>query len=759
MNSPILRSRAVLLLATFLQLEAATAATIDRNGTANNLNTGAAWNNGIAPGASDIARWDALATGNLAQVMGGNLNWAGIVIGNPSGTTTVTIPDTGGFTLTLGSSGIDMTGAVDNNLAINAALNLSAPQNWNVASGRTLTYGTDLIGALSGSSDVTINSTGSGTVNLGGISNSFTGDIDVQAGTLSLANRLALGAANTINVWASATFSRGSNGSSGTGQFGTVAGITGSGLVTRGTGGGTRGLDLTGSGNYVFSGSLQDGANSSANVFTIRISGGGTQTFSGIGTYTGATTLTSGTLKLDASTGSLGLTAMNVADGRFLYDNTTSTGVKTQGLGLLTFTGGGSGTIESVKGGATSATLTFANIAARGNQTTGNFIVAGGTNGVTNSIVLTGAAAGFINQGTYFNGADFAYVDSVGSFVRAADYGTDAGFVDAGASLTAANHNLVESSITGQATASVNTLKFGGAGTVDLTLANNATVTLTNGGLIRAGGSTTTITGSGTGGILTGNNGEYVIRTDSAADTLTINANLKKAQTNRLVKSGAGTLILGAVNAYDSGTYVNEGTLLINGTILGTVNVLSGATLGGTNGTIGGAVTVDGGGTLAPGSSPGILTVNNSVTLNDGSKFGLELNGTTPGALGYDQLVVGGSGIFSLTGTNNLEITLGFIPTLNDQFTIALVQGTDSLNTVGIFEQLNGVATPLAQDAIFTLGSTQLQISYRAEGTTFDMGAGLGNNVMLQVVPEPTTWALLAFSLTTVMVLRRRRKA
>jgi len=27
----------------------------------------------------------------------------------------------------------------------------------------------------------------------------------------------------------------------------------------------------------------------------------------------------------------------------------------------------------------------------------------------------------------------------------------------------------------------------------------------------------------------------------------------------------------------------------------------------------------------------------------------------------------------------------------------------------------------------------------------------------LNVVPEPATWALLAFSLTTVMVLRRRR--
>ena len=29
----------------------------------------------------------------------------------------------------------------------------------------------------------------------------------------------------------------------------------------------------------------------------------------------------------------------------------------------------------------------------------------------------------------------------------------------------------------------------------------------------------------------------------------------------------------------------------------------------------------------------------------------------------------------------------------------------------------------------------------------------------LNIVPEPTTWALLAFSLTTVMVLRRRRNS
>jgi hypothetical protein len=35
----------------------------------------------------------------------------------------------------------------------------------------------------------------------------------------------------------------------------------------------------------------------------------------------------------------------------------------------------------------------------------------------------------------------------------------------------------------------------------------------------------------------------------------------------------------------------------------------------------------------------------------------------------------------------------------------------------------------------------------------------LNNEVILTAVPEPSTWALLAFSLTTVVVLRRRRNS
>ena len=50
-----------------------------------------------------------------------------------------------------------------------------------------------------------------------------------------------------------------------------------------------------------------------------------------------------------------------------------------------------------------------------------------------------------------------------------------------------------------------------------------------------------------------------------------------------------------------------------------------------------------------------------------------------------------------------------------------------------------------------------------AEAFTFNNGNQLITfreaSGYLNVVPEPTTWALLAFSLTTVMILRRRRNS
>ena len=53
-----------------------------------------------------------------------------------------------------------------------------------------------------------------------------------------------------------------------------------------------------------------------------------------------------------------------------------------------------------------------------------------------------------------------------------------------------------------------------------------------------------------------------------------------------LAKQGPGVFETSATNTYTGGTVVAAGTMLVNGSVLGTVSVSSGATLGGT-GTVG----------------------------------------------------------------------------------------------------------------------------------------------------------------------------
>jgi len=112
-------------------------------------------------------------------------------------------------------------------------------------------------------------------------------------------------------------------------------------------------------------------------------------------------------------------------------------------------------------------------------------------------------------------------------------------------------------------------------------------------------------------------------------------------------------------------TKTGAGTLAINNNVLtgvGTVNCQQG-TCGGT-GTVSGDLN-NNGGTVSPGNSPGILTVDGNYTQNSGGTLALEIGGLTPGQE-HDKLVV--TGTADLNGTVAVELIDGFTPANEDQF-------------------------------------------------------------------------------------------
>ena len=119
----------------------------------------------------------------------------------------------------------------------------------------------------------------------------------------------------------------------------------------------------------------------------------------------------------------------------------------------------------------------------------------------------------------------------------------------------------------------------------------------------------------------------------------------------------------------------------------GTIKILTGilefaGTQGFTNATTGivkGTATLDlplpanftNNGTFAPGASPGILTIIGDFKSTATSVLDIELNGVTQGTQ-FDLLAIQGNAIFN--GTVN--VTLGFVPTLNSSFIVATTTGT-----------------------------------------------------------------------------------
>lgn len=214
-------------------------------------------------------------------------------------------------------------------------------------------------------------------------------------------------------------------------------------------------------------------------------------------------------------------------------------------------------------------------------------------------------------------------------------------------------------------------------------------------------------------------------------------------------KNGAGSLtITSNANQLGGPITVNTGSLIVNGTIAGSttnaVSVASGATLGG-SGTIYRNVSVASGGTLAPGSSAGNLTMFGNATLASGSALSVELNGTVPGSE-YDVLTVNGG--VSLAGAS-LNTSLGFAPAGGEMFFIVVNDGTDAIT--GTFAGLPDMA-PIT--LTYLSGTYDAQISYFGDAAT---GAINGGNDIVIIIPAPAAGTgLLAFG--SLALARRRRR-
>jgi hypothetical protein len=663
---------------------------------------------------------------NGGTLAGGSLSTSGTGVINASGTaldgTTTAVVNGGNL---VGSNTTLVKGTISNNGAISFAnfgtFNLGA--NTTLGGTGTLTLGNNsssirvAADGLVLSNASTINGAGNIGVNgaLLGLANQAGGLIDANVSSATLTVQADSGLTNAGTL-------RASNGGTltfqGTGTFsstGAITALTGSTVnLSSGTlAGGT--LSTVGTGVINATGTTLDGT-TTAVVNNGNLFGINTTTVKGTITNNGAISFASfGIFSLGANT-TLGGTGTLT-----LGNNSSSIRVAADGLVLSN-----ASTVNGAGGiGVNGANLVLANqngglIDANVNATTLSVNTSGAS---TNAGTLRASNGGTLNYVTVAGGT----LDNTGGTIRA-QTGSTVSLL--GASLT----NLSGTTLTG------GSYQASGTGSV-LKLANNANVT------ILAGGASVTLDGPGT---IVDQNGNDAVRNLTAINSL-----------------GSLLLFNGHNETVGGGAVINAGTLQINNSTTLTVStggyaqtagltqltdpgsaltvagglMFSGGTLKG-NGVVNGNVN-NTAGTIAPGNSPGMLTINGTLGMGGGSIFQAEIGGAGQGTQ-YDFL--SDNGATTLGGALQIVLVNSFTPTGSQTFTIL----TDTGALAGAFANVANGGRVLVGS-----GPTSFQVNY-GPGSPFG-----SNNVVLSnfaAVPEPGTLALCGIATALAgLKLRMRR--
>lgn len=619
------------------------------------------------------------ASSTISNVGGGDLTLSSItpIAGNLTlaGTGVITFSNTFGQALADRTITITNTGGVFfNNIALTESSTAARTMVFNVAAGSTATINGVIANGTTQSSAFRLDGAGSVIVLT---TPTFTNELRLNNGTLVLRANMG-GQTSTNSLVFSNTAVAGSEAILNLDGSGVVYNLTGA-VVYAANGGVTGSAAITGSGTLSLNGATRtfdvrpsDGTDEELVVSVSIINGSaaagitktrnGTLVLAGENSYTGTTTISEGAIKLDyrsnvgSKIASAGALTMN--GGTLELVGNTSTAVTQTAAGYTV--GQGANRIIVNDNGGPGMTLSLGALTSTAAGRSLDIVI----NGALASVKTPGWAVtnGILGGWATFNSSKFATVDVNGNIVAASASAKD------DVSTWATDENVTDvSGYTGStlSLAKINSLVFQSAGSA---FQITDTLDITSGGIVSgasAGGN------SISGGRLTTVGNAFFIHQFNTSTALTISSLI--SGTASITKAGEGELILNsASNSYTGTTYINKGTLTVNGgnaigdssavnldAVTGvTLNLLADETIG----------SLTGGGT-----DGGVVMLNGqTLTLNNGSTFSGRFSGT---------------GTIVKLGTTNL--TLNTVTHTGFTGTVMVNQGLVNLTGNGIANMTN----------------------------------------------------------------------
>jgi autotransporter-associated beta strand protein len=653
-----------------------------------------------------------------------NTSYAGNIT-NPTGSTSLALTKTGGSTLTLATGTTNSYTGATSISAGQLTLDGSLTGGGAISTSGSGTFFQSGTGVISGASSYTQNSSGAST--LSG-NNSYTGGTTLSQSSLTVGHANALGT-GTINL----------NG--GTIQSTDTTARSFTNPVTIGgnfTVGGTGNLTFSDTGASALGATRQITVNAgidatfgqafSGSTFGITKAGAGTLTLSGANTYTGATSVSAGTLQF-TSGGSLSTSGQITVNGTNATLNIIGASVTTSyNNSAAVYLGSSTGPSYLTMGAGGSLSIPNGGMLV-GNTGVGQFTQTGGSFSQSMASIITIANNGGSGSSINVSGGTFN-AGGINVGVRA-----DASVTVSGdATVTLGTLQLGWVSTTAQSTVNLN----GGSLIVSSVKRASAIASFNfNGGTLKASGDSATF--------MTGLTNAYVQSGDAIIDdggfAITIGQNLLAGTpSGGLTKKGTGTLTITGVNTYTGGTTVSAGTLSMGnasalGSASGQLTVNSGTlNMAGLNLTVGKLTGIGG---IISGTSG-----TRTLTIGQGDGTGGNFQGTiNNGTGGTTALTKTGTGTITLSGNN------GYTGATNVNAGTLIINGSTSnasAVTVGLNGTLGGTGT---------VGGNTTISGIHSPGNSPGIQTFTGNLSYVDAgTPDPTVNWELASNTTTVGV-------